>query len=206
MSQFPVPSFQDSFLKIADGGFSFDSVSNYRWIHIRLLGLLRSAVWNVANSFPGTKPLDIGEISDTFGRTPGHDVGYLRHPDTSHDFGLNADIAYYQKNGDNKMRTVCEADGTTSHEDAFCSSSARETHIVDLDRTTYFIAMLLRSDQVRVIGVDPQIGSLIEETASSLVSRGYLNDSDVEHIKSVRLIWGPGWPYHHHHLHVSLNP
>jgi hypothetical protein len=139
------------------------------------------------------------------GLTPGHDIGSLRHPATTHDQGGNIDIAYYQTVADNHVRTVCDAAGG-SHDGYYCAASAARTHIVDLPRTVTFIAALLRSPRVRAIGVDRVLGPLLHAEAARLRARGAITQADYDELVSpARLTWGDGWPFHHHHMHLSLD-
>ena len=60
-----------------------------------------------------------------------------------------------------------------------------------------------------MIGVDGQVGPLLESALDDLVTLGWVN---AEHRASIPLVYeladtGLGWyRYHHHHLHVSMNP
>jgi hypothetical protein len=120
-------------------------------------------------------------------------VGSLRHPEGTHVEGNDIDIAYYQTGSDNLGREVCESDGY------FCTGPAT---LLEPRRTAYFMAMLIRSGDVRVIGVDPEIAEDVFDAADDLRSEGLLSASDISGLSSY-LAYGDGWPFHQHHMHLS---
>lgn len=200
---FPFPDPNDSYLPV---GYLWDTYSNYRFARRELVMLIRHALHKTYEAFPGSTPLGLIDVCQKNGITPGYDVGSPRHPETTHDQGGNIDIAYFQTDGNNSAQIIC-GDGST-HGDGFCSSAATEKHIVDLPRQAYFMAHLLSSTRTRVIGVDQIIAPLIMKAAQDLNA---LDPGDPTYLTPAQLASfnggmasGSGWPYHHHHIHLSM--
>jgi len=156
--------------------------------------LVQWATAQVEAEFPGTKPLALMDMSQADGDTPGRLDGSLRHPEGTHVNGNDIDIAYYQTGADNMGRAVCDNDGYN------CTG---EAYLLDADRTAYFLAMLMRSPFIRVIGVDTVVAEDVLEAAAGLLSGGKLNASDVSNLETYMAYSTDGWPFHHHHLHFS---
>ncbi|AUX46858.1 hypothetical protein SOCE26_083670 [Sorangium cellulosum] len=201
---FPFPDPDDS---VVGGGYVWETFSNYRFARRELIMLVRDALSETLRAFPGTTPLSLIDVCQIDGTTPGYDVGSPRHPESTHDQGGNIDIAYFQTDGSNDGEIIC-GDGSR-HEDGFCSSAAKRNHIVDLAREAFFMARLFRSPRTRVIGVDEVIAPFLAETAAALyrlpagdprkITRAELRSFDD------RMASGAGWPYHHHHIHLSMS-
>ena len=201
---FPFPDPDDGFV---ENGYLLETYSDYRWARREVIMYLRYALYEVQQQFPGTNPLGIIDISQRDGLTPGMDNCNLRHPEKTHDQGGNIDVAYYQTGPDNSARIICDADGG-SNDGYYCDPSAVNTHIVDLERTTYFIAKLsclpdCDNTRFRVAGVDRVIGPLIEETALKLKNDGIISDDEYNNLSNM-FTYGEGWPFHHHHIHLSF--
>lgn len=186
--------------------YSWDTYSNYRFARRELTMAVRNAVRATAEAFPGTTPLGLIDVCQIDGITPGYDVGSPRHPESTHDQGGNIDIAYWQTDGNNSSEIIC-GDGSV-HADGFCSPEAVDKHFVDLPRQAFFMATLFSNPRTRVIGVDQVIGPLIKAAAQDLNN---LDESDPQHITDSQLAkfnngmaYGSGWPYHHHHIHLSF--
>ncbi|RLB65378.1 MAG: hypothetical protein DRI90_02180 [Deltaproteobacteria bacterium] len=201
---FPFADPNDSFL---GAGYWWETPSNYRFARRELIMLIRNAIQRTMEAFPGTTPLGIGDTCQFDGITPGYDMDDPRHPESTHDQGGNIDVAYFQTDGQNDMEIVCN-DGSV-HNDGFCSSAAATVHTVDLPRHAFFMAQLFASPRLRVVGVDQVIGPLIEQAADDLFN---LAENDPQKISSAELAafssemaYGSGWPFHHHHIHISLN-
>lgn len=200
---FPFPDPQDS---VVGASYVSESFSNYRFARRELIMLVRHALSETLKAFPDTTRLSLVDICQIDGVTPGYDVGAPRHPKTTHDKGGNIDIAYFQTDGANDAQIIC-GDGS-EHEDGWCSPAAAQTHIVDLPRQAYFMAKLYSSKRTRVIGVDEIIGPLLAKAAADLRD---LPDDDPKKITAAeyqgfvsKMSYGSGWPYHHHHIHLSL--
>ncbi len=200
---FPFPDPADS---VVGELFMWDTVSNYRFARRELIMLVRHAITETAKAFPDTNPLGLIDTCQIDGITPGYDIGSPRHPETTHDQGGNMDLAYYQVGPNNSAKIVC-GDGS-KHADGFCSPAAVDKHTVDLERQAFFMAQMYKSSRVRVIGVDKILGPLIEDTATALSE---LPESDPKHISKAlastlksKMAYGDGWPFHHHHIHLSL--
>lgn len=197
---FPFPDANDPYLGAL--GYHFDSVSNYRWLRRETMMLLRYAQHEVARQFPGTRPLGLIDMCQRDAITPGYDVGDPRHPESTHDQGGNIDVAYYQTLSDNHARVVCDA--SEGHSDGyFCTAGSESTHVVDLPRTVYFIVALARSSRLRVVGIDRVIGPLLAAEARRMRDAGTITTTEYNAFVA-KTTWGDGWPFHHHHLHISM--
>jgi hypothetical protein len=200
---FPLPVSNDP---VPVNNYLHETFMNYRYARPEVIMLVRYAIKETSLAFPGTMPLGLGDMSQSDGLTPAQDVGIYRHPLLTHDQGGNIDIAYFQTGEDNSMRIIC---GDAGDNGEYCNEGAAETHIVDLKKTAFFMAKLYDSPRLRVIGADRVIGPLILESAQELAD---LSEDDPKHISDAELskfhthlTWGDGWPYHHHHIHVSFH-
>jgi hypothetical protein len=201
---FPFPDPDDGFV---GNGYLLETYSTYRWARREVIMYIRYALHEVQQQFPGTNPLGIIDISQRDGLTPGMDTCNLRHPEKTHSQGGNIDVAYYQTGSDNSARIICDAEGG-SNDGYYCEPTAVDTHIVDLQRTTYFIAKLsclpdCNNTRFRVAGVDHVIGPLLEETALQLNKDGIISHEEYNNLSNM-LAYGEGWPFHHHHIHLSF--
>lgn len=200
---FPFPDPEDS---VVGGGYVWETFSNYRFARRELIMLVRDALAKTMRAFPGTKPLSLIDVCQIDGITPGYDVGHPRHPESTHDQGGNIDIAYFQTDGSNNAEIVC-GDGSR-HEDGYCSAAAARRHFVDLERQAFFIAKLFSSERTRVVGVDKVLAPQILNTAAALrrLPRGNPKRISAAELASFsdRMAYGDGWPYHHHHIHLSM--
>ncbi|WP_155798445.1 PPC domain-containing protein [Sorangium cellulosum] len=201
---FPFPDPDDS---VVGGGYVWETFSNYRFARRELIMLVRDALSETLGAFPGTTPLSLIDVCQIDGVTPGYDIGDPRHPESTHDQGGNIDIAYFQTDGSNDGEIIC-GDGS-KHEDGYCSSAAKRNHIVDLERQAFFMARLFRSPRTRVIGVDKILAPFLSKTAArlnALPARDPRRITDAELASfSDRMAYGSGWPYHHHHIHLSMD-
>ncbi len=200
---FPFPDPNDG---VVGGAYMWDTFSNYRFARRELIVLVRHALAETAKAFPDTKPLGLIDTCQIDGITPGYDVGDPRHPESTHDQGGNQDLAYFQTDGDNSAEIIC-GDGS-QHADGFCSAAATQKHKVDLPRQAFFMGKLMASPRTRVIGVDQIIAPLIVAAAKEL---NKLPSDDPKFMTSAQLAafnnkmaYGSGWPYHHHHIHLSM--
>jgi len=195
--QFPFPDPEDPYV---GNGYLFDSYGSYRWLRRELIMLVRYAIHETQLKFPGTDPLGLIDMCDKDGVTPGFDVGDPRHPETTHDQGGNIDIAYYQTDGNSSADVVCGPNNTAT-DGYFCTSV--DNHIMDVPRVTYFMAMLNRHPRLRVIGVDTLLAPLIQAEALAQYQAGYFSADTYQSLLST-MAYGDGWPFHHHHMHVSM--
>ena len=158
----------------------------------------KAASWGGGNGHV----LGLGDMSEADGAIPGTSDNNPGHPPGTHVNGRDMDIAYYQKTGaNNYLRPVCPHGGQYH-----CTGAPTN---FDLWRTALFIGALLSSDRTRVIGVDGQIGPLVEDALDVLGDTGWL-PSGLSSSGGYGLAYetentGNGWYFHHHHhLHVSL--
>jgi hypothetical protein len=182
-------------------GYMLESYSSYRWLRRELMMLVRHGIHEVQQRFRGTTGLGLLDMGDKNAVTPGFDVGDPRHPESTHDQGGNIDIAYYQTDGDNDGQIVCGANENANNDGYFCTST--QGHIVDLPRTAYFMAVLARHPRLRVIGVDQLLAPLIQEAARKLRDDGDITSGEYQDLVD-SMAYGDGWPFHHHHMHVSM--
>jgi len=196
----------------------FDSMANYRWIRREVMMLVRYALRETRAKFENTKPLGLIDMCQRDGITPGYDVNDPRHPESTHDQGGNIDIAYFTtlaSNGSlpyNEARIICNPSEGAVQSGAYCAASASNTHVVDLPRQVYFMAKLYESARIRVIGADRVIGPLLQQEAARQLSEGWITAAQKNSFTS-RLAFDAmncesnsscGWPFHHHHIHVSF--
>ena len=158
-----------------------------------------AASWRTGNG----APLGFGDASDVDGNTPGTAYGRPRHPRTTHEHGLDIDIAYYQRRvPDNKIRPVCP---TGDGMDAYRCVAPPDT--LDARRTALFIGTLFESDRVRIVGVDGMVAKPVLKQLGRLCREGVLT---ADSCARIRLGYetertGRSWYYsHHNHMHVSL--
>jgi hypothetical protein len=195
--QVPVPSPNDPYVP---NGYVLDSLASYRWLRRETMMLIRYAIHEVQQRFADTQPLGLIDMSDKHSLTPGVDVGSPRHPETTHDQGGNVDIAYYQTDGDSVAESVCGPNGS-DHDGYYCTSV--DNHIMDVPRTTYFMAMLAKHSRLRAIGIDPLLAPMILTEAEALRDAGEISETVYANLTD-RLAYGQGWPFHHHHMHLSM--
>ncbi len=176
-----------------DQGYVVSHDVHYSHLRREVSYLIRYASDATAAMFPGTNPIGLLDMSERDGSTPGTMVGQLRHPQGTHINGNDIDVAYYQTGSDNLGRSVCPEDGS------FCTGAP---DILDARRSAFFIATLLDSSNVRVIGVDPMIATDLFDAADDLRSEGKITANQRSRMDSY-LAYGDGWPFHQHHLHFS---
>ncbi len=185
-------------------GYVVTHGATFSWVRRDTMMLIKYAAAAVACMMPGAYPLGQGDMSMSNGGTPATN-GQLRHPKGTHDYGRDVDIAYYQKGTPNNyLRPVCPH-SSGGKEAYHCTATP---NLLDVPRTTLFIAKLLESSRVRVIGVDGQIGPLVKAEAQKLQSKGLITAASTAAL-SKKVAYETtntkmGWYYfHHHHLHLS---
>jgi len=158
-------------------------------------------------AFGNREPLGLGDMSEQNGSIPGTRERDPGHPQGSHLSGQDIDIAYYQLEGpDNKLRPICEHVDHRGRDNYHCVSAPDN---LDVFRTALFLALLHDSDRVRVIGVDGQVGLLLEHAFERLCDEGFLDEDSAICRGHNKLAYetsdsGRGWyRFHHHHFHLS---
>lgn len=150
---------------------------------------------------------DLGTIdmSEADGSIPGTSVGSPGHPEGTHTNGFDIDMAYYQVNtSNNRARPVCDhyEGGTEAYH---CTAPP---HLLDPWRTALFIGTLITHPATRVIGVDGQVGPLVEDCMDVLCQQGWLSGAPCATNRPLAYEvtnQNYGWYYfHHHHFHVSF--
>jgi len=177
-----------------DDGYLVEHQAHYSNLRRELHYLVSYAAEATMDQFPGTTVLSLMDMSEDDGSTPGAMVSSLRHPAGTHIDGNDLDIAYYQNDGENNGQIVCP-----SNDGQFCTGPPT---LLDAERTAFFMAKLLENPNIRVIGVDVMIGPEIEAAADALEASGVISSS-LRNQFDYDVTWGSGWPFHHHHMHVS---
>ncbi|MCB9540157.1 MAG: hypothetical protein H6704_28425 [Myxococcales bacterium] len=162
-----------------------------------------SANWNFGNQ---GEPLGLGDMSEQNGAIPGTSVGSPGHPQGTHTNGHDMDIGYYQVGtGNNILRPIC--DHVSGGQDQY--HCVAEPHLLDVWRTALFLGKLHASPQLRIIGVDGQVGPLVMSAMDQLCDAGWLSGNPCDNRRAVTFEVqneNRGWyQFHHHHLHVSLS-
>ncbi len=160
----------------------------------------KTADWDYGN----LAPLGLGDMSEADGSTPGTDIGQPRHPPGTHVDGNDIDAAYYQLfSPDDLLRPVGDYYIGTENQYRIIG----DPYALDVWRTALFIAYLSEHPDLRVIGVDGQVGLLLELALTQLVALGWI-DGDL--YESIPLAYeltdqGHGWyRFHHTHMHMSM--
>ena len=185
-------------------GYAVTHGAAFSWVRQDTMMLIKHAAAAVACMMPGAYPLGLGDMSMSNGGIP-QSNGQLRHPKGTHDNGRDVDLAYYQKGTpNNNLRPVCPH-SSGGKEAYHCTGTP---NLLDVPRTTLFIAKLLESSRVRVIGVDGQIGPLLKAEVSKLQSKGLITAASAtafsKKVAFETTNTNMGWYYfHHHHLHLS---
>ncbi len=176
-----------------DHSYLVSHPTHYSALRREVIMLVRYAAAETAAAFEDTNPIGLLDMSQPDGDTPGRWEGRLRHPEGTHVEGNDIDVAYYQTGSDNLGRSVCQENGY------FCTS---EPHILDARRSAFFIAKLMESPYLRVIGVDTMIAPMLEDAIDDLYEEGLVERKSVNRMGR-NLAYGDGWPFHQHHLHFS---
>jgi len=156
--------------------------------------------------------LALGDMSESDGSIPGTSVGRPAHPAGTHEGGRDIDVAHYQidagvfPRGDkaHRLRPVC-VHARLGMEVNHCTDVP---HLLDPWRTALLIARLADHPRLRVVGVDGEVGPLVEESLDQLVVAGWI---DPELRQRIPLAYettdsGRGWfRHHHHHIHISAS-
>lgn len=186
------------------------------WARREVIMAVRHAIHSVQQTFPGTKPLSIGDIGMPDGTTP------EGHPNGTHYYGANVDIAYYIRpevqgeHGNLSYRQICCdaplsdwgcVDTNTSSPDyGVCKDGSETTHIVDLPRTAMFIAKLAGTGRIRVIGVEAKVEKPLEDEMDAQVGKGQLTSLEAAAGKASMMTANDdgSWIWHFNHMHASF--
>lgn len=159
-------------------------------------------------TFGNGGPLGTIDMSEADGAIPGTSVGSPGHPASTHEDGFDIDMAYFQVNtNDNAARPVCNHSSGGS--DAYHCTSA--PNLLDPWRTAMYLGALFEHPDVRVVGVDGQVGPMVEACMDTLCAEGWLSGSTTCLSNNRPLAYevtdqGWGWYlFHHHHFHVSFS-
>lgn len=185
--QFPAPLQSDP--------YRFDSAAEFQNARRELVMLVRWALAKTYERYPDEKPLGLIDMSERDGSTPGTAYDDLRHPEGTHIEGNDMDIAYFQTTPDNRARVVCQNDGY------YCTS---ESNTMNAEVQAYFMAQLFSTSRVRVIGVDVTLEDDLVDAAQALYAAGAITIGQKNAFSSM-VASGSGWPFHHHHIHLSLD-
>lgn len=159
--------------------------------------LCKSAGWNTGIG----GALGLGDMSEQDGSIPGTSVNSPGHPSGTHTNGYDIDVAYYQMNTvDNRLRPICP------YSNYHCTGTPDK---LDTWRTALYLGILFESNRTRVIGVDGQVGVLVQPAIAELCNTGWLTSAACNNIRLAYEVTdqGYGWfHFHHHHMHMSLCP
>lgn len=191
--------------------------SSARWARREMVMAIRHAIHVVQETYPGTTPLGIGEISMIDGSTPNG------HPNGTHYYGANVDLAYYIREdaqrqwGNITYRPICsdkpnlrdwsdvDTDGSRG---AFgeCIPGSEDTHIVDIPRTALLFATMCATGRVRVFGVDTSIAAQLKTEYRRLLDEEIITrDAYNACMRSQASADDDGsWVWHFNHSHVSF--
>lgn len=188
-------------------GYAVTHGDRYSWLRKDAVTFVKYAASSVSCLFAGTSRLGLGDMSMSNGGTPADTSGRLRHPQGTHTQGSDIDLAYYQINQpNNNLRPVCEH--ISGGQDQY--HCIADPSYLDVRRTALFLAKILESSRVRVIGVDGKIGPKLIPAIEQLEVDGYVTPRIVQRFKSGSITWeatdtGRGWfLFHHHHAHISV--
>ncbi|HJL03114.1 MAG TPA: hypothetical protein RMH85_06400 [Polyangiaceae bacterium LLY-WYZ-15_(1-7)] len=186
------------------------AADQYRsWIRRDVMMLVRYAAAMTACQggewpFGNGGALGLGDMSEADGSIPGTREGSPGHPAGTHVDGSDMDLAYFQTGtGDNRLRSVCPH--VVAGEDQYHCTGAPDR--LDPWRTALFLGHLHASPDLRVIGVDGQVGPLIDSALTQLCADGWLEGGVC---RGHSITWeetdmGRGWyRFHHHHFHISV--
>lgn len=190
-------------------GYINQTYEEYRYIRRDLMMLIKYATaktaCKTANWDYGNKgPLGLLDMSEADGSTPKDPDGSYRHPPGSHEDGRDIDTTYYQLFSDDNLARIVGLN--------YDNHLVEPPYNFDRYRTALYISYLAEHPFLRVVGVDGQIGPILESeegTFNELVDMEWI-DHDLR--ASIPLAYeiedtGMGWfRFHHHHMHVSMNP
>ncbi len=185
--QFPQSNFDE------DGHLVYHQ-PHYSNLRREVAYLVRWAASEVKREWPDADTLGLFDMSEDDGDTPGRMVGQLRHPEGTHANGNDIDVSFYYNNGSSLAGYAC-----SSHDQYFCTGPA---DLLDVPKTTLFLARLMESPNLRVIGVDPEVAMLVQDEADDLLDEGKITAASHSELTGYGLAYGDGWPFHHH-LHFS---
>ena len=174
-------------------GYFVEHEAHYSNLRREVAYLARYAARETMAEFEDTEALAFMDMSQWDGDVPGRMVGSLRHPEGTHENGNDMDIAYYSLSDGNNGKAIC------TNDNYFCTGPASD---LDVDRTTFFLAKLMDSEHVRVAGVDPAVAELVEPRAYEMEDEGLISNTERQKVVGL-LAYGSGWPFHHHHSHLS---
>jgi hypothetical protein len=175
-------------------GYLVTHAAHYSNLRREVQYLVRYAAREVAAAFPDTEPLGLLDMSQWDGDTPGRMEGQLRHPEGTHVDGNDIDIAYYSLSPGNEGKVVCP-----QNDGYWCTGPASD---LDVDRTTFFLAKLMDNMNVRVTGVDTAVAERVAPRAAELEEEGLITREQRQRVQGL-MAYGDGWPFHHHHIHLS---
>jgi hypothetical protein len=150
----------------------------------------KAAGWEAGNG----GPLGLGDMSMEDGSAPSG------HPASTFEGGVDMNTAYYQDGTeDNGFRDICDREGQ--------QHCVAPPHLLDAWRTALFIGALHDATDLRVIGVDGQVGLVVDEKLAWLCANGWLDNGACEADKLAYEVedTGAGWfLFHYHRMHVSF--
>ncbi len=180
-----------------DHGYLVSHLPHYSHVRRSVAYPVQDAAIQVHSAFPGTPPIELLDMSEADGSTPGTMEDILRHPAGTHEDGWDIDVAYYQIGSDNLARSICP-----DHDGSFCTGDATG---LDPVRTAYFTAQLCDAIGLQVIAVDPAAHDAIQVAVDALIADGRLTTAESSCLDT-RLQSGERWPKNHTKMHLSWAP
>lgn len=205
-----------------DSGLSRSNTPSYvpssaRWARREMVMAIRHAVHVVQQTYPGTTPLGVGEISMIDGTTPNG------HPNGTHYYGANVDLAYYIREehqrqwGNITYRPICsdqedladwshvDTDNSTGNYGE-CIPGSEDTHIVDIPRTALLFATMCATRRVRVFGVDTSIAAQLKAEYRRLLDAEMISQEAFNICMRTQASADDdgSWVWHFNHSHVSF--
>ncbi len=163
----------------------------------------KCADWDYGNY----APLGLIDMSEADGSIPGTSIGYPGHPPGTHEDGRDIDTAYYQLYTDDNIGRVVGLN--------YDFHLVEPPYNLDKWRTALFISYLAEHPRLRVVGVDGQIGLVLDGaeseigTLDELVNKGWIDPIHRNYIPLAYEVEDEGWGwfrFHHHDMHASMNP
>jgi hypothetical protein len=181
--------------KAVDGYAVTAAPARYQFGRRDMVMFIRQVAAEMAKT--GHSAIEVADISQWNGETPGTDVGALRH--LSHQRGKDVDLSLYGLDKKSVWRSYCTTEttsggticktGTATNFDAY-TNAAFFGRFYASDRVTYMFL-----DQVLIAEVKPQAAQVIKDGHVSATYAPYYADG--KHLQH--------WPNHGNHVHVRVS-
>lgn len=210
------------YVNLPENGESWDN--QYRsYLRRDLMMLIQYAAARVACEtadweYSSARPLGLIDMSEIDGAIPGTSVGAPGHPAETHTDGKDIDVAYYRVElassspqiGGEAAEIEVNRPGSVCRHIIFgidVNHCTQPPHLLDPWRTALFIRYISQHPNIRVVGVDGQVGGVLIAAFDQLYQAGWLDPGYEEQIPLAFEVINEGWGWylhHHHHVHISL--